>query len=65
GVGGDLGACCAALAQNAQSAPLEQKGYYLAAVGVCNSMKGSSDARSALGAISAALKGAGMPPICR
>jgi len=58
--------CCAALTQNAQSAPEPNKTYMLQAAAVCNGAAAAGQASgAALGAINAALRGAGMPPGCR
>jgi len=65
GAGGDgsgIAACCAALAQNAKSAPPEQKGAYAVAAGACNSLKSSPQA---LQAVRAALGGVAAPGACK
>ncbi|MBW2457533.1 MAG: hypothetical protein JRI68_23700 [Deltaproteobacteria bacterium] len=68
GGGGDptgIGACCAALQQNSVNAPLQQKGYYLAALGVCNSLRSNPQGRAALGQVRAALQSANVPAACQ
>lgn len=64
--GGDagIGPCCAALRQNANSAPLDQKSSLLIAAGVCDSLRSSPQGRAALGQVRAALRGAKMPSSC-
>jgi hypothetical protein len=57
--------CCAALAQNANSAPPEQKGAYLAAAAACNGLINSPQGRQALAGLRGALQGAQMPPACQ
>ena len=60
-----LANCCAALRQNAASAPPPTNGYMLAAAGVCEAAAGSGqDKNTALAGIQAALKGVGMPAAC-
>jgi hypothetical protein len=66
--GGDasgIAACCAALAQNAKSAPPEQQGAYAVAIGACNSLKSSPEGRQALASVRAALGGAKAPGACQ
>ncbi|MDI1451096.1 acyltransferase [Polyangium sp. 6x1] len=58
-------ACCAALRQNANSAPLDQKGSYLAAAGMCDGLVNSPEGRQALTAVRNMLKGAGAPAACK
>lgn len=66
GGGGSLKNCCNALTQNAQSAPEPNKGYMLQAAAVCNAAAGAGQASAAaLGPITAALRGAGMPTACK
>lgn len=60
-----IGACCSALAQNANSAPPEQKGLYLGAAGLCNSMKANPQGRAALAQVRAMLASANVPSSCR
>ena len=63
---GSLQACCAALRQNAVSAPEPTKGYMLYAAGACDlAAAQGKDKASAIGAITAALKGAGLPTNCK
>jgi hypothetical protein len=57
--------CCAALAQNANSAPPEQKGAYLAAAAACNGMISSPQGRQALASLRGLLLGAQMPAACK
>jgi hypothetical protein len=67
GAGGvdGIAACCAALSQNMANAPPEQKGFYAAALGVCNSVKSNPDARAALAQVRGALAAVGAPPACK
>ena len=61
-----LAKCCAALRQNATSAPPPTKDYMLYAAGVCDMAAAQGkDKASAVGVITAALKGAGMPAACK
>ena len=62
--GGSAKKCCTALTQNAQSAPEPNKTYMLQAAAICNAMVGASGALPS-GAITAALRGAGMPTACK
>lgn len=66
GGGGSDGikACCAALSQNANSAPLDQKGAYLQAAAICNGLASNPQARALLGQVRSALKGANVPASC-
>ncbi len=68
GVGGpatSLKKCCAALAQNAKSAPPPTNMYMQAAAAACNGAVASgTDKNSIVGQIRAALKGAQMPADC-
>ena len=57
--------CCAALAQNANSAPLDQKPAYLQAAAVCNGLVNSPQGRSALVQLRGILRGASMPSSCQ
>jgi hypothetical protein len=58
--------CCSALTQNAANAPEPNKTYMLQAAAVCNAAAGAGQASgAAFGAISAALRGAGMPTACK
>ncbi len=66
GGGSPLKKCCAALAQNAQSAPEPNKTYLLQAAAVCNAAAGAGQAAGpAMSMISSALRGAGMPTACK
>ena len=60
-----IAACCAALSQNAQNAPPEQKGAYLAAAGACNSLRNSPQGRAALAQVRGLLAGANVPATCK
>lgn len=61
-----LAQCCTALRQNATSAPEPTKGYMLYAAGVCDlAAAQGKDKASAIGVITSALKGAGMPADCK
>ncbi|MSP24551.1 MAG: hypothetical protein EXR75_05175 [Myxococcales bacterium] len=60
-----IGACCSALKQNAASAPITQKGAYLAAAGLCQSLVSNPQGKAALSGVRAMLAGAGVPPACR
>ena len=60
-----IAACCAALSQNANSAPPEQKGAYLAAAGLCNSIRNSPQGRAALAQVRGLLAGANVPASCK
>jgi hypothetical protein len=63
---GGLARCCAALRQNAASAPEPTKGYMLYAAGACDlAAAQGKDKQSAVGLITNALKGAGMPSDCK
>ena len=57
--------CCAALQQNANSAPPEQKGAYQAAATACNGLKSMPAAQQAFSQIRAFLAGAKMPAACQ
>jgi hypothetical protein len=57
--------CCAALQQNANSAPLDQKPYYLAAAGACNGMRSNPSAQQAFSQLRTILVGAKMPAACK
>jgi hypothetical protein len=57
--------CCSALRQNANSAPLDQKGSYLSAAAMCDGLVGSPQGRQALSAVRGVLKGANMPADCQ
>jgi hypothetical protein len=66
GTASSLKKCCGALSQNAANAPEPNKTYMLQAAAVCNAAVGAGQASpAAIGAISAALRGAGMPTACK
>lgn len=68
GGGGDptgIRKCCSALRQNANSAPLDQKGSLLSAAAMCDGLVNSPQGRQALGAVRGMLKGAGVPASCQ
>jgi hypothetical protein len=54
-----------ALRQNANSAPVEQKGIFLAAAGVCDSLKNNPQGRPALAQVRAMLGAFNVPSYCR
>jgi hypothetical protein len=58
-------ACCAALAQNAASAPLDQKPMYLQAAAVCQGLVNNPQGRQALSQLRGILRGANMPSSCK
>ncbi|MCC6217244.1 MAG: acyltransferase [Polyangiaceae bacterium] len=59
-------ACCAALDQNAKSAPEPTAGYMRLAAGTCHGMAASGrDAAAIRAAVQGMLRGAGMPAACR
>jgi hypothetical protein len=61
-----LAQCCAALRQNAANAPEPTKGYMVYAAQACDMAAAQGrDKQSAVGLISAALKGAGLPADCK
>jgi len=61
-----LGACCSALAQNAENAPEPNKSYMKTAATVCRSAAAAGQTQgAALAAIRAALQTAGMPTACK
>jgi hypothetical protein len=63
---GGLQACCAALKQNAANAPEPTKGYMVYAAQACDlAAAAGKDKASAMGAITAALKSAGLPADCK
>lgn len=57
--------CCAALRQNANSAPLDQKGSLLSAAAMCDGLVNSPQGKQALVAVRGLLKGASMPASCQ
>jgi hypothetical protein len=62
---GSIAKCCAALQQNVNSAPLEQKAYYMAAAQYCQGAKNTPAAQQAFVQIRSFLAGAKMPGACR
>ncbi len=65
GGGSSIAACCQALEQNSVSAPLQQKGAYIAAAGACRALMNNPQTATALAQIHGMLAGAGVPPACR
>jgi pyruvate/2-oxoglutarate dehydrogenase complex dihydrolipoamide acyltransferase (E2) component len=65
GGSGSLAKCCAALQQNVNSAPLDQKPYYMMAASQCNGMKNTSSGQQAFAQLRAYLQGAKMPGACK
>ena len=57
--------CCQALRQNANAAPPEQKGGYLAAAAACDGMVNSPQGRQALSTLRTFLLGAQLPAACQ
>ena len=62
--GGTLAKCCDAIQQNANSAPLDQKAYYMAAATYCNGMRNMPAGQQAFAQLRAFLQGAKMPAAC-
>ena len=62
---GSIAKCCAALQQNVNSAPLDQKPYYMAAANACNGMRNTPSAQQAFGQLRMFLAGAKMPGACK
>jgi hypothetical protein len=63
---GSIKACCQALQQNSASAPEPNATYMKQAAATCFAMAGTGAGQaSILSAISGALRGAGMPSVCR
>lgn len=60
-----LAACCAALRQNARSAPPDQQASMLQAANMCDAMRLTPQGRQAINQMRAALRGANMPASCR
>lgn len=60
-----LAACCAALRQNAKSAPPQQMGLYMMAAGACDSARKNPDSVKALAGVRGMLAGANVPASCR
>jgi hypothetical protein len=65
GGSGTMAKCCAALQQNANSAPLDQKAYYMAAAQYCNGMRNAPAGQQAFANLRSFLAGAKMPGACR
>jgi hypothetical protein len=65
GGSGTLAKCCSALQQNANSAPMEQKMYYMAAAQYCNGMRNTPAGQQAFAQIRSFLAGAKMPGACK
>jgi hypothetical protein len=65
GGSGTLTKCCQALQQNANSAPLDQKMYYMAAANACNGMRNTPAGQQAFSNIRSFLNGAKMPGACK
>lgn len=68
GGGGDstgLKACCDALAQNANSAPPDQKGAYLQAAAACRGLISNPQGRALLGSVRGMLGAASVPVSCK
>jgi hypothetical protein len=57
--------CCAALAQMANSAPLAQKPYYMAAAQACKGMRQEPDRALVTAQLQLFLAGARLPGACR
>ena len=63
---GSLGACCAALTQNAANAPEPTATYMKQAAATCSMLVGQGQGQSVIGpAVSAALRGASLPSACK
>lgn len=60
-----LAPCCAALRQNARSAPPDQANYLIMAANVCDGLRKSPQGRAQLAQIRAGLRGARLPSQCR
>lgn len=58
-------ACCAALAQNANSAPLDQKPMLLQAAAICTGLVNNPQGRAGLASVRGMLRGANLPSQCR
>jgi len=65
GAAGSIAKCCAALQGNANSAPIEQKAYYMAAANACNGMRNTPSAQQAFSQLRMFLAGAKMPGACK
>jgi hypothetical protein len=62
---GGLGPCCAALRQNANSAPPDQKAGLIQAAAICDGLRNNPQTSVAIAAIRGALRGANMPSSCK
>jgi hypothetical protein len=63
---GTLGACCAALRQNAAGAPPETAGHMQNAAAACDAANATGAGKAGFaGVLGGLLKGAGMPPACK
>lgn len=60
-----IAACCAAIMQNAASAPPQYKGVYIAAAGACNAAKNNPNFAQGLAAARAGLVGVAVPAACK
>jgi hypothetical protein len=60
-----LAACCAALRQNARSAPPDQRHYLLTAAAMCDSMRHNPQGRAMIAQLRAQARGAHLPAPCR
>jgi len=65
GASASISKCCAALRQNANSAPPEQKGAYMAAAAACDGLRNMPAANQAFAQIRSFLMGAKMPSACQ
>jgi hypothetical protein len=65
GAAASIAKCCAALQQNANSAPIEQKGAYQAAAAACQGLRNTPVAQQAFSQIRSFLLGAKMPGACQ
>ena len=60
-----LAACCAALRQNARSAPPDKRRYVLMAASMCDSMRRSPQGRAQIAQLRRQLRGTQLPGPCR
>ena len=65
GTAGGLSACCAALQQNAASAPAPTNGYMLQAAAACKAAVAAGNTAGIAAMIRGLLQGAGMPSSCK
>jgi hypothetical protein len=65
GGSGSIAACCAALQGNANSAPMDQRPYYIAAAQACQGMRNTPSAQQAFAQLRMFLAGAKMPGACK